>query len=272
MAKRSTNDRLTRTTRGRPPAQSIAHHRTREGNPLNRPALRSHPGRFSTRRIALVILIVAAGTFLLARQDWFSPRLDVTTGINGSGTAATQTRTLPSFTAIDLAGVSTITVHVGARQAVVVHADDNLINHIETDVRNGSLVVSERGRLASNLPLSVEVTVPSLDSTRLMGSGTITVDGVLARTFTAELLGSGMLTIVGTADQLDASLAGSGIMQLGGLTARSVTATVPGSGRLEVHATHRLEASIAGSGEIAYGGHPRALKRDVSGSGVVLPR
>lgn len=114
--------------------------------------------------------------------------------------------------------------------------------------------------------------MPNLDSTRLMGSGTISVDGAHARKFTAEVPGSGMLTISGTVDQLDASLAGSGNMQLGDLTARFVTATVPGSGRLEVHATHTLDASIPGSGEIVLGGHPKTLKQIVSGSGAILPR
>ena len=169
---------------------------------MNPPAIPSRPtngtGRFTTRRVALLVLIVAAGTFFLARQDWISPSLEVTNGINGSGTAATQTRALPSFTAIDLTGSSTITVHVGAEQAVVVHADDNLLDHVKTEVRNGTLVVSERGSFATSLPLRVEVTVARLDGTKLAGSGTISVDGVDARTFTAEVPGSGMLTVSGT--------------------------------------------------------------------------
>jgi hypothetical protein len=153
-----------------------------------------------------------------------------------------------------------------------VRADDNLIGHVRTDVRDGVLVVSERGSFATSFPLAVEVTVPNLDSARLLGSGAISVDGVHARRFTAELPGSGMLTVSGTADELDASLAGSGNMQLGDLTARFVTATVAGSGRLEVHATHALDASIPGSGGIFYSGRPKTLKQTVSGSGTILPR
>ena len=95
----------------------------------------------------------------------------------------------------------------------------------------------------------------------LIGSGTINVVGVNARTFTAELPGSGLLTVSGTAHQLDATLAGSGNMQLGNLTARSVTATVPGSGRLDVHATHALNASIPGHGQIVYTGDQKPSTR-----------
>ena len=243
---------------------------------MNTPAPPNHPTtparRFSVARISLLVLIVAAAAFLLGRQDWGSSSLSFTNGVSGSGVAATQTRSLPSFRAIDLAGANTITVHVGAKQAVVVHAEDNLINRVKTDVRHGVLVVSERGSFAANLPLSVEVTVPKLDSARLMGSGTIRVEGVQARKFNAEVLGSGMLAISGTVDQLDASLAGSGNMQLGGLAARSVTATVPGSGRLEVQATHTLDASILGNGAIVYSGHPKTVNQTVRGSGAILPR
>ena len=130
--------------------------------------------------------------------------------------------------------------------------------------------MSERGSFSTNLPLSVDVTVPTLAAVGLIGSGTITVEGVTARTFTAELPGSGLLTVSGTAHRLDATLAGSGNMQLGDLTARSVTATVPGSGRIDVHATHTLNASIPGNGQIVYSGHPKTVNQIVNGSGAIL--
>ena len=114
--------------------------------------------------------------------------------------------------------------------------------------------------------------MPNLDGTRLMGSGMISVEGVHAEKFTAEVPGSGMLIISGTADQLEARLAGSGDMQLGHLAARSVTASVLGSGRLEVQATQTLDASISGSGAIVYSGHPSTLEQSVNGSGAIQPR
>jgi hypothetical protein len=227
--------------------------------------------RVPTAGVAVVV-IVAAAAFLIGRQGWEGPSLSFTNGVNGSGVAASQIRTLPSFSAVDLAGVSNITVHVGAMQTVVVRADDNLINSVKTDVRDGVLVVSERGDFSNKLPLRVDVIVPSLDSARLMGSGTINVTGVDARRFTAQLPGSGTLTISGQTRQLDAAIAGSGTMQLGGLVARSVTASVPGSGRLEVHATRTLDASIPGSGQIIYSGHPKNIEQIINGSGAIRRR
>ena len=196
----------------------------------------TNPGRrFSAPHASLCSSsIVAAGAFFVARQDGVSTALSFTNGVRGSGVAATQTRTVPSFGAIDLTGSSSVRVHVGPRQTVVINADDNLIDRVTTEVRDGVLVVSERGSFSTNSPLSVDVTVPTLTAVGLIGSGTINVVGVTARTFTAELPGSGLLTVSGTTDQLDATLAGSGNMHLGKLTARSVTATVPGSGTRRV--------------------------------------
>ena len=230
------------------------------------------PGRLSVRWILPLVLAVAAGAFLLGRQDSVGTSGGGSEVIDGSGVAATETRSLPAFTAVDLTGASRVTVRVGAEPTVVVRADDNLIGRIETDVRQGVLVVSERGSFGKTLSSSVEVTVPDLDSVRLTGSGTISVEGVRARTFTAELLGSGVLEIAGSVDELEATLAGSGSMSLGLLVARSVTASVPGSGRLEVQATHELDASVPGSGVVVYAGRPATVKRSVTGSGAIVPR
>jgi ferric-dicitrate binding protein FerR (iron transport regulator) len=45
------------------------------------------------------------------------------TTVQGSGVAATQTRAVAGFSRLDLAGSSKVTVVVGGRQSVVVHAD-----------------------------------------------------------------------------------------------------------------------------------------------------
>ena len=238
------------------------------------PSDSTNPGhRHSRTRIALVVavvVVVAAAAFFAGRQDGVSTSLSFSNGVGGSGVSATQTRSVPSFGAIDHTGSSSVRVHVGARQTVVVSADDNLIDRVTTDVRDGVLVVSERGSFSTNVPMTVDVTVPALTAVGLVGSGTINVVGVTAQTFTAELPGSGLLTVSGTTRHLDARLAGSGNMHLGNLSARSVTATVPGSGRLDVNATQRLDASIPGHGQIVYSGDPKTVNQSVTGSGLIL--
>ena len=118
--------------------------------------------------------------------------------------------------------------------------------------------------------MTVDVTVPRLESAVLSGSGIVAVDGVQATQFTVRVPGSGLLTVSGRVDRLDASLAGSGDVRLGGLAARDVTASVSGSGRLAVQATASLDASISGSGAIFYSGNPATVTRTITGSGAIL--
>ncbi len=234
------------------------------------------PSRHTPRRLYVILLatlVVLAGTavVLLARTDGGSGS-GSTTGIQGSGVSASQSRTVPSFTEIDLAGSSVLTVHVGGKQTVVVHADDNLIDRVTTDVRSGMLVLGTSGSFTTRSPMGVDVTVPTLEAVVLSGSGVARVEGLAAERLTVRMPGSGVLGITGTADQLDVDLSGSGDVRLQDLVARDVVATLSGSGRIQVHATRSLAASVPGSGVIVYGGDPNSLATEVSGSGVITKR
>jgi len=174
-----------------------------------------------------------------------------TSGVVGSGVAATQARVVAPFTAIDLRGSGNVTVRTGGRRHVVVHADDNLLSDVTTHVEGSTLVVgSKPGSFTTRAPMYVEVTVPAVDRIVLSGSGNIT--------------GSG------SASRLDVTLSGSGTIVLGELAAQDVRATLSGSGSIRVWATRSLDAKIAGSGAVFYRGHPHELVTSVAGSGAVV--
>ena len=231
------------------------------------------PRGHTSRRLyptLLAVIIILAGTivFLFARGDSGNGP-SATTGLRGSGVAASASRVVPAFFAVDLAGSSVLTVRVGPQQAVVVHADDNLIDLVTTDVEDGTLVVGTSGSFTTQSPMTVDVTVPTLETVVLSGSGVVTVEGVTTERLVVRAPGSGVLTVSGTAEQLDVSLTGSGDVRLEELVARDVAATLSGSGRLQVHATDSLEASVPGTGVIVYRGNPSTVTTDVSGTGVI---
>ena len=135
--------------------------------------------------LASLVLLTATAVVLLALNLW---RDDSTSsaGLHGSGIAATQLRTVPSFTAIDLAGGNNVTVQVGAKQAVVVGADDNLIDRVTTDVQRGTLVLGTKGSFSTERPMTVDVTVPTLETVVLSGSGVVIVEGLESRAICRE--------------------------------------------------------------------------------------
>jgi hypothetical protein len=187
----------------------------------------------------------------------------------GSGVAAAQGRTVARFTGVDLTGSSQVTVTVGQRQSVVVHADRNLLRNVTTRVVGGVLEIGTTGRFTTKVPMNVEVSVPSLTGLKLSGSGQVTATGITARALSVSLPGSGSLDLSGTVTRLDVTLGGSGQAQLSHLTARDVHAVLSGSGRIQLTATSSLDAAVPGSGTISYGGDPAQVKSNVTGSGTV---
>jgi len=218
-----------------------------------------HPAHHG-RPILIAVLIAALAVVAIAIALLVS---------GSSGAAATQTRTVASFTSLDLAGSNNVTITVGRPQSVVVHADSNLINHVTTDVVAGTLVIGDTGSSTASGPMSVDVSVPSLTALSLSGSGQISATGINTPQLTVTISGSGQLSAAGTATRLDATINGSGQAQLSQLTARDVRAVVTGSGLIQVTATTSLDAAVPGTGAIIYTGNPPQLITSVTGTGVV---
>jgi hypothetical protein len=212
--------------------------------------------------LVAVLVLAAAVVALLARGG------SSNSGVQGSGVAATQSRVVPTFSSVDLPGSNIVTVAVGRRQSVVVHADSNLLRNVTTRVVAGTLIVGTTGSFSTRIPMSVQVSVPSLAAVTLSGSGEISVTGIDASRLTATLPGSGALYANGTVTRLDVTLGGSGLAQLDNLVARDVHAVVTGSGLIRVTATASLNAAVTGSGAIIYSGNP-LVTSSVTGSGAI---
>jgi hypothetical protein len=231
------------------------------------------PHRHTSHRLILVGVILLAfaaatvGIVVAARHTGTGTTFS--SGAKGSGVGATQVRTVPAFTAVDLAGSNNVTVHVGDKQTVTVHGDDNLIRYVTTTVQDGTLAVGQSHDFSTTAPMSVEITVPALDASTLSGAGVLTVTGVAADHFTVRAPGSGVLVVTGTATTLDASLSGTGDVRLDGLAAHDATATVSGTGRLLVNVSHSLDATVSGVGSILYTGNPTDVTKKVTGTGSI---
>ena len=232
---------------------------------------RQTPHRTKPQMAAFTALIILAaiGVVLLARD--VLPGSSGSSGVQGSGVAATSTRALPTFGGIDLAGSDDVTVVAGTRQSVIVHADSNLLSHVTTQVKAGTLVIGDVGSFNAKSPMYVEVSVPSLTVLDLSGSGNITVAGIRASQLTVTVPGSGDIAASGSVARLDISIDGSGDAQFSGLIARNVNAVIAGSGSIFVTATQSLDAKVPGSGAILYSGNPARVTTSITGSGAVTP-
>lgn len=221
------------------------------------------------RALAVLTALLLAGIVVLVLVDR-GANTSNSQGGTGSGVAATQARSLPPLTSVDLTGANNVVVRVGARQSVIVHADSNLLGRVTTQVSSGSLVIGNTpGTLNARSPTFVAVSVPSLDALTVQGSGNISVTGINSPSLTVRLPGSGTIHAAGTTAQLDVAIGGSGTALLSQLIAGDATASINGSGSIVLTATHSLDASISGSGTILYAGNPTQVTKSVTGSGTI---
>jgi hypothetical protein len=217
-----------------------------------------------------VLLLIAILIALLVDRIFFES--SSSPAGTGSGVAATQARSLPPFTGVELAGDNNVIVQAGARQAVTVHADSNLLGRVTTRVRSGRLVIGTTpGNLSAKTPMFVAVSVPSLDRLRLQGDGNISATGIKSRNVTVALPGTGNIEVTGTTTKLDVTISGEGTALLRQLIARDARAALSGDGSMMITATHSLSARLSGTGTILYGGHPSRVTQTVTGSGAISP-
>ena len=211
--------------------------------------------------------------------------------INGSGTIISEEREVPVFNQIRLEGSGKVILSAGKTQQVLVNTDDNIIRHIETEVKNGKLIISHDRNNLKPTRLRFHITAANLAGVSISGSGDIAGNEEYnSERFYADIAGSGDISIKVSAHRLESNISGSGSIYLSGssntydaritgsgdvdafdLQTRDSSVVITGSGNCRVSAADKLQAKITGSGDVLYKGHPR-ISQSITGSGKVKAR
>jgi hypothetical protein len=191
----------------------------------------------------------------------------------GAGPRTTQTREVAPFDRIDVDSSIDVDVVPGAANKVLVSAGENVIDHVETDSRDGVLHLSIRdhGIVIGPDPYDdarVQVSSAALQGVRVQGSSDLALGRIDANELAVEIEGSGDVEANGTVGNLIASISGSGDADLRDLAARTATVSIQGSGDAKVSVEDELVVSVQGSGDVSYRGNPR-VSQHVEGSGDV---
>ncbi|MBA4176094.1 MAG: DUF2807 domain-containing protein [Leptothrix sp. (in: Bacteria)] len=252
----------------------------------------------SARHAALATLLLCG----MALAPTLLPVSAHAASVHGSGTAATETRTVAEFQAIALSGAVDLTVRQGEAASVRVTADDNLLPMLETvvepDGKGATLHLRWKrgtgsGRMGwqsidTRTRVVVDVVTPRLTALSTAGAGNIKletfktpalqvsisgagdarIDGLETEDLGVRISGSGDVVGQGTAVKTSVSIAGSGDVRLTEMRSDTVTVSIAGSGDAAVNAQKTLSVRIAGSGDVVYTGNAE-IKSSVAGSGSV---
>jgi hypothetical protein len=211
--------------------------------------------------------------------------------VTGSGTIISEEREVLVFNQISLKGSGKVILTKGENQNVRVNTDDNIMPHIQTEVKNGKLVIShERNNLRPTV-LKFHITVANLEGVSISGSGDINGnDEFNSDNFYADIAGSGDIAIKVSANRLESNISGSGSIYLTGSTnsydatitgsgdvdafelrAQDSPVVITGSGNCRISVSDKLRVKITGSGDVLYKGYPE-IDQTITGSGSVKDR
>ena len=204
-----------------------------------------------------------------------------------------ENRNVGEFNEISLAVSANLYLTQGNTNEVIIEADEDVLEKIETEVSGGcleikfekwynyrgmdkiniyittkdisKLTVSGSGDIISKSPIKTEKM-----GLIVTGSGSILIDDLNATKVYAMISGSGDIKIGGTnkGDQLDATITGSGDFESLDLVFAKAELTITGSGSIKSNVSDDLEATITGSGRIYYKGKPM-IDANITGSGKI---
>ena len=210
--------------------------------------------------------------------------------VKGEGDVVKQELDIATFDGVKLGFSGDIYLTQGSTQKVVVEAQQNIIDNIKREVKNGTWYVGFDRNVRSHKGVKVYITMATLTEIGVSGSGNIVTESsftgldhvdayvsgsgdikadLQANAIEGGISGSGKIHLKGSAGSLDMKISGSGDIMAADLKVGDCELSISGSGDAQVWPTGSLEASISGSGDIRYKDDAANVKARVSGSGDV---
>jgi hypothetical protein len=208
--------------------------------------------------------------------------------VRGEGDPVVQIIDIADFSGIHIKGSADVSISQGVEQRVEVRAPQNIIDLLNTSVRNNTWEVSFEHCIRVR-DLEISIITPTINSINISGSGNvvsrnninvdqleININGsgdvelmLNCKELTTSISGSGNVKLAGSATSHNATISGSGnINALDFVTVRSDVKII-GSGDADIHATDQYDISIAGSGDVKYKNTGAQINSTIRGSGEI---
>jgi len=231
------------------------------------------------QKAILFICLLVVGTVSLSAQR-----------IQGEGDVVKQEIDLETITGVRLGFHGDIVITQGSSQKIVLEGQQNILDNIKREVRNGTWRVNFDKSVKNAKPVKIYITMATLKDAGVSGSGNLSSKGsftglgdlelyvsgsgnvdlqVEAEDVDGSISGSGEINLSGSASSVDVSISGSGDFDALDLKSENCEISIAGSGDAAVYVTGSLEVRISGSGDVRYKGDAARVKSSISGSGDV---
>ena len=190
---------------------------------------------------------------------------------------------------IETTGFVQVFIESSDKDEVRIEGSDADKEQITTEIKDGILQISSKGKLSDPEKTKVYVLAKDIQhiraegSSKVMSSGiiateTLNVEGsgiaeieleVKATKLIIDLSGAGDAILRGGADELKADISGAGNLKAYKLVVNKANVKVSGAGDAKVYALEELNADVSGAGSVIYMGNPETNNIDISGAGSV---
>lgn len=208
-------------------------------------------------------------------------------GMTGNGQVVEEDRGLSGFSSVRVERGVNVYISQGGEESVVARADENLIEYLITEVRDGELLISSRQGVRRPTAWEVEVQVKEVNSIRSgsgsdvssrgeiragelslhAGSGSDLELELRADTLHAEAGAGSDMELRGKVNKLTIRASSGSDVEAGELISASCEARAGSGSDLLVHATESLRAEARSGADIRYKGSPKQVDKNTSSGG-----
>lgn len=239
-------------------------------------------------------IIIAAVTALLFSSCVFSDK-DGGHGIfkekvSGTGNVVKQERNITkNFTYVSASHALEVVIEQGSKISVLVEADENLQEHIKTEVDGNELKIYSDVNITNADAKRIVVRMPKINGISTSSSASV-INKTLIKAENLNLSSSSgsnlnvtidtdnvacesssgsMITVRGNTTELTTSSSSGSSLNAKGLTAKNVTAEASSGSSTSVNPQETLEASASSGANIQYITNPKQLNKHASSGGSV---
>jgi len=206
--------------------------------------------------------------------------------LRGNGNMQTQDRKVSGFKGINVSGGFSVEVTQGNSESLRIEAEENLLDNIKTEVRNGVLHIYNEDGISTNKGMKAYITLRELnrvdisggvkvvgksafktDALRLdmSGASKVTMD-INTDELKADMSGASKVELMGRADNVTMGMSGASKVEAADLQAKNVRVEASGASKVRVYATETLDIDASGATVVAYKGSPTITAETSSAS------
>jgi hypothetical protein len=185
----------------------------------------------------------------------------------------TESREVSGFTGVELTSIGDLQIEQTGTESLTIEADADVLSQLTSNVSGGILRLGlvPGTTIVDSGPIIYRLTVATLDSIAVSGTGDATASDLRAGRLNVEISGAGDVTLAGIVDAQVVTISGTGNYDGEELQSATADVTIDAVGNAVLQVSDRLDATVSGVGSVEYIGDPQ-VTQDISGVGSVEQR